>query len=88
MKRWYLVFIRNRALSGHTQVDCDAVHSPIERKTSKKQINLFLQFAQLVKEVRKVPTPLQAHHLHYEYFIGCRKILKYTHPYVQVNNAI
>ncbi|XP_050322620.1 uncharacterized protein LOC126754569 [Bactrocera neohumeralis] len=63
-------------ISGHTQMECDASHSLIERKINKKQINLPSQFVQLIKESRKVPAPLQAHHLRYDYFLNFENISK------------
>lgn len=63
-------------ISGHTQMECDATHSLIERKINKKQINLPSQFVQLIKEARKVPAPLQAHHLRYDYFLNFENISK------------
>ncbi|XP_054726477.1 uncharacterized protein LOC129236242 [Anastrepha obliqua] len=57
-------------------MECDATHSLIERKINKKQINLPSQFVQLIKEARKVPAPLQAHHLRYDYFLNFENISK------------
>lgn len=55
-------------VSGHTQMECDATHSLIERKLAKKQIYLPSQLVDLIREARKSPAPLQAYQLHYDYF--------------------
>lgn len=61
---------------GHTQMECDATHSLIERKTKNKQINLPSQFVQIIKEARKYPTRLEAHHLDYTFFLDFEKLPK------------
>lgn len=63
-------------ISGHTQMECDSSHSLIERKIKNKQINLPSQFVQLIKEARKVPAPLQAHQLQYDYFLNYENMPK------------
>lgn len=57
-------------ISGHTQMECDATHSLIERKLGKRQMHLPSQFVNIIREARTSPTPLQAYQLHYDYFLN------------------
>lgn len=47
-------------VKGHTQMECDAVHSMIERKLKNKEIYLPSEFESLTKEARKHPEPYSA----------------------------
>lgn len=65
-------------VSGHTQMECDATHSLIERKVGKRQINLPSQFVQHIREARK-----QSNWILLTFWIS-KVSLKYIPPYVQV----
>lgn len=54
---------------GHTQMECDATHSLIERKLKNKPINLPSQMVDLIKCARKTPFPLEVQHLNHTYFL-------------------
>lgn len=61
---------------GHTQMECDATHSVIERKLKNKQINLPSQLVDLMKCARKTPFPLEVHHLNHTFFLDYESIPK------------
>ncbi|CAG4954258.1 unnamed protein product [Parnassius apollo] len=52
---------------GHTQMECDAVHSSIEQKTKNKEIFLPSQYGVLSKEARP-KQPYIVEYLSYEFF--------------------
>jgi len=56
-------------VKGHTQMECDAVHSVIERKLKNKEIYLPSEFIRLTKEARKHPEPYEAKHLSHDNFL-------------------
>lgn len=50
----YNVLITQKFLEpGHTQMECDSVHSAIERKTKNKEIYLPSDYVKLTREARK-----------------------------------
>lgn len=55
-------------------MECYATYYLIERKINKRLINLSSQFVQFITESRKVPAPLHAHHLCYDYFLNFESI--------------
>lgn len=52
---------------GH-QLECQKVHSMIQKKITYKKINLPSQFVQYVERARKYPSPLRTHHLDHTFF--------------------
>lgn len=61
---------------GHTQMECDATHSLIERKLKNIQVNLPSQLVDIIKSARKTPFPLNAHLLNHAYFCNYDAIPK------------
>lgn len=53
---------------GHTQMECDAVHSLIERKLKNREITLPYDYVAKTREARQKPTPLIAEILTHEIF--------------------
>lgn len=53
---------------GHTNMECDAVHSLIERKIKKRPISLPSDYVQLTIEARTKPCPLEARYITHDYF--------------------
>lgn len=53
---------------GHTQMQCDAVHSLIERKLKNKEIVMPYDYVRLTREARQKPSPLLAHDMTHDKF--------------------
>ncbi|CAH1099611.1 unnamed protein product [Psylliodes chrysocephalus] len=53
---------------GHTQMECDSVHSLIERRLEKREIYLPGEYVSITKHARKNPFPLDAKYLHHDFF--------------------
>lgn len=53
---------------GHTQMECDSVHSVIERKLKKTDYYLPSQLSQLTKEARSHPFPYISKLLQFDFF--------------------
>lgn len=65
----YKVNITQKYLEkGHTQMECDSVHSVIERKLKRNDYYLPCQLSQLSKESRLHPFPYKSKELSYTYF--------------------
>lgn len=59
---------------GHTQMECDAVHSLIERKLKNRNIELPSDYIKLTKEARTKPFPLEVVDVTHDFFFGlCRR---------------
>ena len=52
---------------GHTQMECDSVHSVIERKKKNRDIFTPAQFVQIIEEAR-VKQPYKVHYLSHDFF--------------------
>lgn len=55
---------------GHTQMECDAVHSLVERKLQKRIIELPSDYVKLTQEARLKPFPLEAVYVTHEFFLN------------------
>lgn len=53
---------------GHTQMQCDAVHSLIERKLKNKEIVMPYDYVRLTREARQKPSPLLAKYMTHDMF--------------------
>ena len=53
---------------GHTQMECDSVHSSVECKLKGREITLPSQYALISKEARKKPFPYEVHYLTHDFF--------------------
>lgn len=53
---------------GHTQMECDSVHSAIECKLKGKEIYLPLQYTNIAKTARTSPMPYDCRTLDYSFF--------------------
>lgn len=53
---------------GHTQMECDSVHSLIERKLKNKEIHLPSDYATITKEARSRPKPYIVKILDFSFF--------------------
>lgn len=59
---------------GHTQMECDSMHSTIERKISGRVINVPADYVNLLKTARKNPKPYDVQYLNHTYFKDFSKI--------------
>lgn len=55
-------------VKGHTQMECDSVHSLIERGLDKREIYLPGEYVSITKQARKNPFPLDTKYLHHDFF--------------------
>ncbi|XP_045485486.1 uncharacterized protein LOC110999393 isoform X1 [Pieris rapae] len=62
-----VVIVQKILEKGHTQMECDAVHSSIEQKTKNKEIFLPSQYASISKEARP-KQPYTVEYLSYDFF--------------------
>jgi len=56
-------------VKGHTQMECDSVHSLIERQSKGEDIFLPYDFVKIIKKSRKNLKPLDVELLTYKYFL-------------------
>lgn len=54
---------------GHTQMECDAVHSLIERKLKGRVIELPSDYIKATQEARNKPLPLEAVYITHDFFL-------------------
>lgn len=52
---------------GHTQMECDSVHSAIERKLKNREIHLPSDYISVTKEARRNPAPYEAIQVAYNF---------------------
>lgn len=62
---------------GHTQMECDSVHSAIECKVKGRKIYLPSQYANIAKSARTKPMPYDSRYLDYNFFTDFRNTLIY-----------
>lgn len=75
------VLIEHKYLEkGHTQMECDAVHSLIERKLKNKIISLPSDYCKITMEARTKPSPLEVQYLDFSFFynFSLNEDLKFT----------
>lgn len=53
---------------GHTQMECDAVHSMIERKLKNRFIHLPSDYVNITREARRNPCPIDTYYLTHGFF--------------------
>lgn len=54
--------------SGHTYMECDSVHSTIERKLQNREIHLPSDYLSVTREARRNPRPYEAVELDFNFF--------------------
>lgn len=69
-------------VKGHTQMECDSVHSLIERQSKGEDIFLPYDFVKIIKKSHKNPKPLDVELLTYKYFLDFKdyQIYRSIHP--------
>lgn len=53
---------------GHTQMECDSTHALIEKKLKAREITLPFQYAEVIRNARKKPFPLDVEYLSHDFF--------------------
>nr|CAH7736180.1 unnamed protein product [Callosobruchus chinensis] len=53
---------------GHSQMECDSVHSVIERKLNHREISLPFEYVNITKNARQKPFPYDAEYLEHQFF--------------------
>nr|CAI5821888.1 unnamed protein product [Callosobruchus analis] len=53
---------------GHTQMECDSVHSLIERKLKNKKILITYDYVRITREARQKPLPFEARYMTHDMF--------------------
>ncbi|XP_050518028.1 uncharacterized protein LOC126892515 [Diabrotica virgifera virgifera] len=65
----YQIVITQKFLEpGHTQMECDSVHSAIETKLKHREIHLPSDYASATKEARSKPFPYEVKLVDYQFF--------------------
>ncbi|CAG9764698.1 unnamed protein product [Ceutorhynchus assimilis] len=74
------VNIYQKYLEGHTQMECDSVHSLIERKLKNREIHLPSDYCSVSRECRVTPRPYDVKLLEFNFFKNYAetKHLRYT----------
>jgi len=62
------IIIQKFLEKGHTQMECDSVHSAMETKLKNKEIHLPSYYGTICKEARKIPEPYQVKYLTHDFF--------------------
>lgn len=67
---------------GHTQMECDSMHSTIERRLKGRDINVPADYISICRSARKNPKPYNVNYLDYTYFknFSCLKLVKSIRP--------
>ena len=55
-------------LKGHTQMECDSMHSTIERRLANCEINVPADYTQIFSSARISPTPYRVNYLDHTFF--------------------
>ena len=63
-----IIITQKYLTSGHTQMECDSMHSTIERKIRNKEIYSPAGYIAACKTARLNPRPYQVEYLHHRYF--------------------
>lgn len=59
---------------GHTQMECDSMHSTIERKLKGRIINVPADYIPICKSARKHPKPYIVNYLNHTFFLNLSKV--------------
>lgn len=74
----YKVTIEQKILEkGHTYMECDSMHSVIERHLKNKDINVPADYVTICKNARKHPKPYNVKYLDYSFFKDFSKDMNY-----------
>lgn len=59
---------------GHTQMECDSVHSVIERKLRNRDIHVPAEYAAVIRGARSSPKPYEVKYVGYSFFQDFSKV--------------
>lgn len=67
-------------IKGHTQMECDSVHSTIECKLKRREINLPTEYADISRQARSAPMPYNVLYLNHRFFknYAVKEIMLYS----------
>lgn len=63
-----IIIIQKYLEKGHTQMECDSMHSTIERKLRHRKINVPADYAEICRTARKNPRPYNVLYLNHTFF--------------------
>ena len=63
---------------GHTKIECDSIHSCIERKLKNRDVYLPSEYIRISKEARKNPFPYEVIELDHTFFKDFTGNIKYS----------
>lgn len=62
---------------GHTQMECDSMHSIIERYLRQREIHVPADYVKICKNARKCPRPFKVNYLDHTFFLNYSKPILY-----------
>lgn len=71
---------------GHTQMECDSMHSAVERQLRKRDIQVPSDYVQIIRSARQVPQPYTVVYLDHTFFRDYTKNLSY--PSIRPGNKV
>lgn len=72
-----ITITQNYLEKGHTQMECDSVHSVIERKKKNREICTPAQYVQLIQEARPT-SPYKVHYVSHNFFKDFSELRMYA----------
>lgn len=69
-----IIIVQKYLEKGHTQMECDSMHSTIERKLRKRIINVPADYVQVCQTARESPRPYHVEYLDYTFFRNFEKL--------------
>ncbi|CAH1099616.1 unnamed protein product [Psylliodes chrysocephalus] len=88
-KKKKITIIQKYLVPGHTQMECDSMHSTIERKLRNQEIYTPAGYLSACKSARRHPKPYSVEYLRHTYFKDYSKLSFFTsiRPGVRVGDA-
>lgn len=88
-KKKEITLIQKYLVPGHTQMECDSMHSTIERKLRNQEIYTPAGYLSACKSARRNPKPYLVEYLRHTYFKNYAKLSFFTsiRPGVRVGDA-
>lgn len=73
---------------GHTQMECDSIHSTIERQLNKTVINVPADYVKICKDARKNPMPYHVQYLNHTFFKDFTQLQYYNTIRPGITNTV
>jgi len=77
MKKKITIF-QKYLVRGHTQIECDSMHSTIERRLAKSSINVQADYELVFRAARIRPSPYTVRYLDHGFFRDYSKLQYYS----------